>query len=343
MAYAMKPKVENELDNLIERGIISPVTYSEWATPIVPVVKGDGSVRICGDFKVTLNQAIKVDQFPIPKIEDLLANLNCGKSFTKLDLAHAYLQMEVEEQAKELLTINTQKGLFTYNRLPFGIASAPAQWQRAIEQILQGCKGTHVYFDDILVTGADDTQHLENLNAVLQRLMAHGLRVKKKKCDFMKPSLEYLGYVLDSEGIHTSESKVQAINDAPAPRDQSELRSFLGMIQYYSKFLPNLSTVLHPLNKLLGSKVQWHWSKACRAAFKKVKDLIVSAKVLTHYQPDLPLVLACDASPYGIGSVISHIMGDGDERPIAFASCTLTAAEATTRSLIKRPWALYLV
>jgi len=167
---------------------------------IVPVFKGDGSIRICGDFKVTVNPVLNVEHYPQPRREDLFACLAGGKSFSKIDLANAYLQMEVEDDSMQYLTINTPKGLFRYTRMVFGIASAPAIFQHAIDTILQGIDGVLVYQDDILVTGKSDEDHYLSLATVLQRLEDHGLRVKKKKCSFFVPSLTYLGHTIDSHG-----------------------------------------------------------------------------------------------------------------------------------------------
>ena len=168
--YALKPKVEAEIDRLLQQGVISPVQFSEWATPIVPVIKKNGGVRICGDFKVTVNPALCVEHYPIPRIEDLFASLSGGHRFSKLDLSQAYLQVPVCEDLRKYLTITTHKGMFCYNRLPFGITSAPSIFQRIMDQVLQGLPNVHCFLDDILVTGKDDAHHLENLKAVLNRL-----------------------------------------------------------------------------------------------------------------------------------------------------------------------------
>ncbi|XP_041375645.1 uncharacterized protein K02A2.6-like [Gigantopelta aegis] len=157
--YALKPKVESELERLEQSGVLSKVEFTEWAAPIVPVVKTDGRVRICGDFKVIVNPVLQDITYPLPKIEDNFAKLAGGQYFTKIDLTRAYLQMEVEEDSKKYLTVNTHKGLYRYNRLPFGIKTAPAIWQRTIEQVLQGISGTEVLLDDIVVT---DEKKLEN-------------------------------------------------------------------------------------------------------------------------------------------------------------------------------------
>ncbi|XP_048854231.1 uncharacterized protein K02A2.6-like [Brienomyrus brachyistius] len=325
--YALRPRVEAELKRLTELGVISPVAHSDWATPVVPVSKKDGTVRLCGDFKVTLNPALCVDRYPIPRIEDLFASLAGGQCFSKLDLSNAYLQMEVEESSKKLLTISTQKGLFGFNRLPFGVASSPALFQKAMDQILLGLPHTHCYLDDILVSGPDELTHLKTLDAVLGRLEEYGLHLKREKCLFFQESVEYLGHIIDATGLHKSPEKVRAIVEAPAPGDVSQLRSFLGMLNYYGRFIPDLATVLKPLNELLNKEKKWQWTSACESAFQEAKTRLVSQEVLTHYNPELPLRLACDASPYGVGAVLSHIMPDGEERPIAYASRTLNKAE----------------
>ncbi|MGH0157174.1 UNVERIFIED_CONTAM: hypothetical protein FKN15_033151 [Acipenser sinensis] len=325
--YAIRPKVEMELNRLEDAGILSKVDWSPWATPIVPVAKKNGAVRVCGDFKVTVNPVLQAEQYPLPRIEDIFANLSGGHRFSKVDLAEAYLQMEMEEDSKVFLTINTHKGLYRYNRLVFGVTSAPAIWQRAMDQVLQGVPGTQCYLDDIIVTGATDEEHLENLKKVLQRLEHYGLRAKREKCEFFKLSVTYCGHTIDGQGLHKCADKIQAVLEAPQPQDVSQLRSFLGFVNYYNRFLPNLATVLHPLNQLLQIGHRWLWTNECKQAFKKAKHLVTSDTVLTHYNPALPVKLACDASPYGIGAVISHVMTDGSERPIAFASRSLSAAE----------------
>ncbi len=168
--YAISQKLETELDQLEAEGILSKVDWSPWATPVVPVAKKDGTVRLCGDFKVSVNPVLQAEQYPLPRIEDIFATLSGGQLFSKIDLAEAYLQMEMEEDSNVFLTINTHKGLYRYNRLVFGVASAPALWKRAMDQVLQGCPGTQCYLDDIIVTGDSDNSHLENLARVLKRL-----------------------------------------------------------------------------------------------------------------------------------------------------------------------------
>ncbi|KAJ8348953.1 hypothetical protein SKAU_G00275420 [Synaphobranchus kaupii] len=309
--YAIKPKVEAELEALVKSGVLEPVRQSDWGTPIVPVPKKDGSVRICGDFKVTINPVLEAEQYPLPHINDLFAGLAGGQKFSKIDLNQAYLQMQVDEKSKKLLTVVTHKGHFRYCRLPFGITSAPAVFQRAMDQILSGLNGVQCYLDDILVTGKTEEEHLENLEATLQRLKEYGLRVRRSKCEFFQSSVEYLGHVIDSEGLHKAPSKIKALTDAPAPENVSQLRSFLGLLNYYGKFIENLSSLLKPLHELLCDGKAWEWTERCEAAFEQAKRALLESDALTHFDPALPLQLACDASPYGVGAVVSHIMPNG--------------------------------
>ena len=154
--------------------------------PIVPVVKQDGSVRICGDYKNTVNQVSKLDNYPIPKMEDLLATLGRGNKFTKLDMSQAYQQLELEESSKRFTTINTHKGLYQYNRLSFGVSAAPGIFQRTMENLIQGIPHVVVRIDDSLVSGKDDLNHLANLEEVLSGLSSAGLRLRLAKCLFMQ-------------------------------------------------------------------------------------------------------------------------------------------------------------
>lgn len=338
--YATKQAIEKELDRLEASGILKKITYSEWAAPIVAVPKKDGQIRICGDYKVTINQAIEVDQYPLPKPDDLFASLAGGNKFTTLDLSQAYLQLQLDEESAHLTTVNTHRGLYQYTRLPFGVSSAPALFQKTMDTILQGIPNVICYIDDILVTGSNDEEHLKNLAEVLDRLEKHGVRIKKTKCRFMQESVEFLGHRIDAEGLHATQEKLESIVEAPEPNNVQELRSFLGLLNYYGKFVPNLSTLLHPLNRLLRLEQQWEWSADCTNAFQQAKDALTSSELLTHYDPALPLRLAADASNYGLGAVISHIMSNGDERPIAYASRTLSKSEQNYAQIEKEALAL---
>ena len=182
-----------------------------------------------------------------------------------------------------------------------------------------------MYIDDILVTGSTEDEHLRTLERVLSRLQEAGLRVKPNKCSFMRQSVGY--HVIDAHGLHPLDERVRVIKDAPTPKTVGELKSYLGMLSYYSRFLPSMSSVLHLLYHLLRKDVPWVWKTAQSKAFTASKELLISSHCLTHYDPSLELTLACDASNYSLRRVLSHKMPDGSERPVAYASRTLIPAE----------------
>ena len=239
--YSIKEAVSKDLDRLETLGVLVKIPYSDWAAPVVPVMKPSGAVRICGDFKVTVNPQLKVDQYPLPRPEELFASLNGGQQFTKLDFAEAYLQIELDEGGQKCMVINTHKGLYQYKRLPFGVSSAPAIFQQVMDQVIQGLQGTACYIDDLLITGCTKEEHLKNLEAVLKRIEEYGFCIKKEKCSFLQDSVEYLGHIIDKSGVRPSPTKVEAILKAPKPENQMQLRSFLGGVTYFGKFIAQLS------------------------------------------------------------------------------------------------------
>ena len=341
MPYILKQKVADELDWLCNMGIISPVITAKWATPIVPVVKKDGTIRICGDFKSTVNQATHVETYPLPRVKELFSNLAGGKYFLKLDMSSANLQFPLAELYKKYLTINTHRDLYQFNRLPFGVAPAPAIFQHSMETLLRDFPGLFVYLDDILISGSTLAEHLANLKGVLKRLSEAGLRLNKEKCAFFLEQIEYLGHTIDAQGVHpTGEKIIKAIKNAPQPKNVTELHSFLGILNYYSPFLPTLSEKMAPLYSLLQKTTRLSWDSQQQEAFSIAKDALQEDALLVHFDPSKPLIVACDASQYGLGAVLSHKMDNGEERPVAFASRTLNPAEKKYSQLEKEGLAI---
>ena len=236
------------------------------------------------------------------------------------------MQLELTENSKSLLTVNTEKGLWQYQRLPFGVSTAPGIFQNVMDQVLNGLEGVCCYLDDILISSPDEVSHMKMLDEVLGRLARHNIKANRAKCVFKVTSLEYLGHVIDIEGLRPTEDKVKAIRSAPEPQNVNELRSFIGLITYYCKFICQMANKCAPLYNLLKDGVKWNWDDSCKEAFKLLKDDITNDNVLVHYDPKAKLTLACDASPVGLGAVLS-IVKDGKEHPVAFASRTLTSAE----------------
>ena len=329
--YALQSRVEEELDKLEEQGVWEKVAYSKWAAPIVTVLKDpkepQGALRICGDYKLTVNKVAPLDNYPVPSVNDQLATLQGGVYFSKLDLSQAYQQLELDEDTRELLTISTHRGLYRPFRLQFGVHSATGIFQRTMEQVLAGIPHVKVRVDDILVSGRTLEECLRNLRKVLAALSRAGFTVKWSKCAFLQEEVVYCGHYISAEGIRPVSSNVEAIQKAPAPTNISEVKAFLGMVNYYNSFIPNLSTITEPLHALLRKDAVWKWTAECDGAFQRLKEILSSEPVLTHFDPKRSIYVHCDASPYGVGAVLSNVMKDGVEKPVSYGSRTLSVAE----------------
>ncbi|XP_036347641.1 uncharacterized protein K02A2.6-like [Rhagoletis pomonella] len=225
--FALMPKFSEEANRLVNAGIWKPVQFSEWASPIVLASKPDGSIRICGDFKVSINKQIDVERYPLPTRETLLHVVRYGKQFSKIDLKDAYLQLELDEEAKQVLVVSTPLGLFQFQRMPYGIASAPAIFQKFLEQLLHGIEGCANYLDDIIVTAPTVAEHLERLNEIFMRLQTSGIKCKKEKCMFLQDEIEYLGRRISARGISPDEAGVKAVRKLRSPQNLNDLEAFL--------------------------------------------------------------------------------------------------------------------
>lgn len=279
---------------------------------IVAVTKGDGTIRLCVDLREP-DKAVVVDNFPLPHTEELLHALRGAKHFSKLDLASAYYQVALHPDSRDLTAFIAHEGLFRFKRVCFGLASAPAAFQQLMTGILQGCKGVLCYIDDIIVFGKTEEEHMRNLEEVLQRISKSGLKLNDK-CVFNVKELSFLGHRVSAEGIAPLQTKVDAIIHAPTPTDAGKLRSFLGLIEYYARFVPHLATEVEPMRRLLRKYTPFDWDAASEASFLKVKELLASPNVLRMFDPALPVIGGTHASAYGLGAVL-------ERRPAHSPSC----------------------
>ncbi|XP_058170027.1 uncharacterized protein K02A2.6-like [Anopheles ziemanni] len=328
VAYAMQAIVEKELDRLQDLGVITRTDYSDWAAPIVVVRKQNGSIRICGDYSTGLNSALQSHEYPLPLPEDIFATLAQCQFFSKIDLSDAFLQVEINEQYRPLLTINTHRGLYHYNRLPPGIKIAPAAFQQLMDAMLAGLNRTSGYMDDVVVGGRTEREHDENLLNLFRRIEDYGFTIRAEKCAFKMTQIEYLGFIVDSQGLRPNPEKIAVIHELPAPRNVSEVRSFLGAVNYYGKFVPKMRDLRYPLDVLLKNESQFEWTRECEDAFRKFKEILASDLLLTHYDPNAEIVVSADASSVGLGATISHRFADGSMKVVQHASRALTKAEA---------------
>ncbi|PIK43243.1 hypothetical protein BSL78_19881 [Apostichopus japonicus] len=250
--------------------------------PVVVVPKPSGDIRLCVDKRLA-NQAVIRERYPIPTIEEIIHNMNDSSLFSKLDLNMGFHQIGLSEDSRAITTFVTHTGLYRYKRLMFGISSAPELYQHIIQQVVSGCDGTHNISDDIIVHGKDVEEHDQRLEKVLQRIQEAGLTLNKRKCEFRMTELVFMGHKLSSDGICPSDEKVEAIKDARQPTSASEVRSFLGLVQYCSRFIPNLATISEPLRRLTKKEETFSWGKEQEQSFQSLKNVLTKADTLAYF------------------------------------------------------------
>lgn len=335
----IKDKVEQELNRLVKNGTLIPVKSSSWASPIVCVPKSNGDIRICMDCRVTINKFIESYHHPLPLTEEIFASFANCNVFCVIDMSGAYNQLRVALPSRQLLTINTHIGLLQYTVLPFGVSMAPSAFQSTMDEILKNLKSTRCFVDDIVVGGKDESDCKLNCINVLKRLSEYNVKINLNKCRFLEKSVPYLGHILSNGKVFPNPEKVRAIVDAPAPTNLQQLQSYLGLLNYYNRFLPNLSSYLKDFYSLLKKNTDFVWSKNCQTAFETSKALITEHNVLELFDPSKPVIVATDASPYGVGAVLSHLI-DGVEKPVLFASSSLSPSEKNYSQLHREALAI---
>ena len=325
--FALRAKMDELVREMLSQGVIEQ-SKSPWASPVVLVSKKDGGLRFCIDYR-QLNRVTKLDEFPLPRIDDTLDQLAGAKFFTTLDLAAGYWQVSMDSKDQEKTAFTTYSGLYEFKKMPFGLVNAPATFQRLMEVVLAGLarEGCLVYLDDVLVMGKTMEEHNRNLEKVLDRLRAAGLRLKPKKCYFAQLEVDYLGHVVSADGIKTDPRKAQAVREFPTPRNVREVRSFVGLASYYRKFIPNFSKVAGPLHALTKKDVVFTWTPECQSAFQELKRLLISAPLLTYPKFDRPFILETDASGDGVGAILAQCQDDNSVKPVAYASRSLQQHE----------------
>jgi hypothetical protein len=257
--FPLLNKVEEELNHMEEAGIIMKVTEpTEWCSPMVPVVKKNGQVRICVDLK-KLNTAVKREHLMLPNLDDIAPNLAGSNIFSKLDASSGFYQIPLHPESSKLTTFITPIGRFRFTRVPFGISSGPELFQRKMSELLQDCDGVEVIMDDILIHGKSQQDHDQRLQKVLDTIQASGLKLNKDKCEIGKSKIAYFGHVISAQGISASPERISAITELPPPTDVTSLRRVIGMMNYLGKFVPDISTSLRPMTDLLKSDSVWQW------------------------------------------------------------------------------------
>ena len=299
---------------------------SEWASPLMVTTKPDGGWRVCGDYR-RLNSMTPDDRYPVRTLSDFTSELQGKKVFSKIDMLKGYHQIPVAEEDVCKTAVITPFGLFVFPRTPFGLKNAGQDFQRLMDQIFGDIPHTFVYIDDILVASETEEEHLKDLKVVLDLLRENGLVTNRKKCILGRSSIEFLGYQVDAKGISPLPERVEAIRQMKRPTTVKELQRFLGMVNYYRKFIPRAAHHLHHLfDALKGKPKELVWDEGCSLSFEATKEALAKATLLHHPRTDAHMALTTDASQYAVGGVLEQ-WGPRGWEPLSFYSSKLNESQ----------------
>ncbi len=327
MNDAKRAIVEEQLNVWIAEGLIER-SKSPWSSPVVIVRKKDGTFRLCGDYR-KLNSVTVADQYPMPRIDEILSRLGKAKYFTTLDLYRGYLQVEMAKEDKAKTAFQTPRGLWQFKVMPFGLRNAPATFQRLMDDVLGDAywKWAMAYLEDIVIYSDSIKDHIKHLGDVLERLAKAGLTVHPDKIQVCVNEFKFLGHVLSPGLLRPDPDKIAAVVDFPTPKNVKQIQQFLGLTGYYRHLTPGFAAVAKPLSKLTSKSCEWTWGPAQELALESLKQLLLGCTGVSLPDLSREFTIQTDASGIGLGAVLLQAV-DGVELPIAFASRGLTAAEA---------------
>ena len=314
--------LRKEVDRLVEIGVLRRINHSEWAAPTFIIPKKNKTVRFISDFR-ELNKRIKRKPFPIPKIQDLLLKLEGFKYATSLDLNMGYYHIRLCPFSRKLCTIVLPWGKYEYQKLPMGLCNSPDIFQEKMNELFAGFEYVRTYIDDLLIiSNGSYEDHLQKVDKVLNKLLSAGFKVNAEKSFFARSSLEYLGFKITREGIMPLPDKVEAIKNIAPPTTKKQLRSFIGLINYYRDMWKHRSGILTPLSSMTSKQAKWNWDDKCQQAFDTIKKLVARQTLLSYPNFNEPFEIHTDASKLQLGAVISQ-----KGKPIAFYSRKLNPAQ----------------
>ena len=341
LPLAIREEVSACLVELEKAGVIERVQASQWVSPIVVGRKRNGQIRLCVDLR-QVNRAVVTDGYPIPHMEEILHRLQGSNVYSVIDLKDAYHQVDLHPDSRDLTTFITHDGLFRYTRCPFGLASSGPAFQSIMCDMLKGVKGVEVYLDDIVVHGASKGEHDRRVFEVLNVLRSHKVKVNEAKSVFGVSSVSFLGLRVSCNSVQLDPERIAPLLNAEIPDSPAKLRSFLGSVSFYARFIPGFSTLVEPLRALLRQD-EFQMTKEAIKLVGQVKARIAQSPSLALFDPALPTIVTTDASEVGLGAYLSQRHGQ-EERVIAYASRVLSSAErsysAVEKEALSAVWAV---
>ena len=337
---AKRKVIDDCIDQMLKDGVIEP-SNSPWASPVCLVPKKDGTTRFCVDYR-KLNEITVKDRYPLPLIQDIFDQLGGKSIYSICDLKAAYNQLPVAKKDQDKTAFICHRGLFNCTVGSFGLANMPSIFQRTMERALSDLLGkcVWVFIDDLIIASESPAQHKRDLQAVFDRLRAARLQHKASKCYFGEVEVRLLGYIITPEGISSDPEKVRAIVDMPAPMNVKQVRSFMGMVNYYSKTIPGYARISEPLVRLTRKHQPFSWGPEQQKAFESLKELLMSRHVMAYPRTDRGYKLFTDASDTCVGGILVQDDDDGVERVIQYVSHQLSATQRKWSTIEKEAFAV---
>ena len=290
---------------------------------------------------------------PLPKIDEIYAKLEGSTIYSTFDMRSGYYHLELspESQPKSAFVIGGPKGgKWEFKRCPFGLTQAPAYFQMLVNKVFEGLTFAFGYLDDILIYSRNMEEHLQHVRTLFERMRQADLKLTKRKCNFLKAHVQYLGHYISGQGLEPVPEKLESLQQMPAPTDLTEVRKFLGFVGYYRKFIPKYSDIARPLTKLTRKDTPFEWSKACQVALEKLKEYLLKEPILKYPKPDQPYILYTDASKYVWAGVLTQAYTYKEEmkeyiihHPITYVSSLFKGPQLNWAALTKEAYAIYMV
>ncbi|KAI4875318.1 hypothetical protein NFI96_001826 [Prochilodus magdalenae] len=341
------PELKNEVEEMLKMGVIEP-SDSEWCSPVVLVPKKDGGLRFCVDFS-KLNAVSAFDPYPMPRADELIERLGKAKVLSTLDLCKGYWQVPLSQSSRKLTAFRTPSGLYHFLTMPFGLHGSAATFQRLMDKVLRGTEGfAAAYIDDVVIYSSSWEEHLRHLSIVMRKITEAGLTANPSKCHLALGEVSYLGYILGGGQIRPQVDKVEAVKATPQPSTKRRVRSFLGLVGWYRRFIPNFATKATALTDLTKNDQPQRvkWTENCEHSFNELKNALCEEPVLASPDFSKPFIVQTDASGSGLGAVL--LQGEGEDRkPILYISRKLFPREVKYSTIEKEAlaikWALGLI